>query len=104
MANVFTVRDEQLLTPPLDTPVLPGITRAAVIELAVELDIPVREQRLTLGDLFAADEVFLTSSMVEVIPVVRLGRDPLGNEKVGETTRRLAIAYGDLIDREDQDG
>ena len=63
-----------------------------------------REQRLTLGDLFAAEEVFLTNSMVEIVPVVRIGRDPIGNEKVGETTRRLAIAYGDLIDREEQNG
>ncbi len=101
MANVFIVRDEQLLTPPVDTPLLPGITRAAVIELAVELDIPVREQALRLEDLRDAEEMFLTNSMVELVPVVRIARDPIGNEKVGDTTRRLAIAYGELIDREE---
>ncbi|MEW6251307.1 MAG: aminotransferase class IV [Planctomycetota bacterium] len=101
IANVFAVRDEQLLTPPLDTPVLPGITRAVVMDLAVELDIPVREQRLTLGDLRASEELFLTNSMVEIMPVVRIGRDPIGNEKIGDTTRRLAVAYGDLLDREE---
>lgn len=100
ISSVFVVRDECLLTPPLDTPVLPGITRAAVIELAVELDIPVREQPLTLGDVMASEEAFLTNSMMEAVPVVRIGREPIGNEKPGETTRKLAVAYGELIDRE----
>jgi branched-chain amino acid aminotransferase len=100
ISSVFVVRDEQLLTPPLDTPVLPGITRAAVMELAVEHDIPVREQVLKLDDVLGCEEVFLTNSMMEVVPVVRIGRDPIANEKPGEVTRKLAIAYGELIDRE----
>jgi len=100
ISSVFVVRDEQLLTPPLDTPVLPGITRAAVMELAVEQDIPVREQVLTLDDVLPAEEVFLTNSMIELVPVVRIGRNVIGNEKPGEVTRKLAIAYGELIDRE----
>ncbi len=100
ISNVFAVRDEELWTPPLDTPVLPGITRAAVIELAASLDIPVREQALTLEDTRAADELFLTNSMMEVMPVVRIGRDPIGNEKPGEVTRKLAVAYSDLVARE----
>ncbi len=100
ISSVFVVRDEQLRTPPLDTPVLPGITRAAVMELAVEHDVPVREQGLTLADVLASEEVFLTNSMMELMPVVRIGRQPIGNEKPGEVTRKLAIAYGELIDRE----
>ncbi len=100
ISSVFVVRNECLLTPPLDTPVLPGITRAAVIELAVELDIPVREKPLTLGDVMASEEVFLTNSMMEIVPVVHVGREPVGNENPGETTRKLAVAYGELIDRE----
>lgn len=100
ISNVFVVRDEQLLTPPLDTGILPGITRAAVIELAVEQDIPVREKALTLDDVLASEEVFLTNSMIELIPVVRVVRTPIGNEKPGDVTRKLAIAYGELIDRE----
>jgi branched-chain amino acid aminotransferase len=100
ISNVFVVRDEQLLTPPLDTGVLPGITRAAVIELAVEHDIPVREKVLTLDDVLASEEVFLTNSMIELVPIVRVVRTPIGNEKPGDVTRKLAIAYGELIDRE----
>ncbi len=100
ISNVFAVRDEQLLTPPLNTPVLPGITRAAVIELAVALDIPVRETPLTLDEVQTADELFLTNCMMEVMPVVRLGRRAIGNEKPGDLTRELAVAYGDLLDQE----
>jgi branched-chain amino acid aminotransferase len=100
ISNIFIVRDEQLLTPPLDTPVLPGITRATVIELAVARDIPVKETPLTRDDLHAADEIFLTNSMMEILPVVRIARQRVGEEKPGETTRELAIAYGELIDQE----
>lgn len=100
ISSVFVVRDEQLLTPPLDTPVLPGVTRATVIELAVGLDIPVREKPLTLEEVLAADEMFLTGSMLEVMPVVRVAREPIGNEKPGDLTRQLAVAYTELVARE----
>lgn len=62
-ANVFAVVDDGLLTPPADERILPGTARAATIELAGELGIPVAERRLTLADLEAADAVFLTSSV-----------------------------------------
>ena len=100
ISNVFAVDGERVLTPPPDTPVLPGITRAAVIELAVALDIPVREQALTLPELVEADEVFLTNSLMEIVPVVRVGREPIGGEKPGETTAQLYQAYGELVERE----
>jgi branched-chain amino acid aminotransferase len=100
ISNVFAVRSEQVLTPPLDAPVLPGITRATVMELAVELGIPIREQALTLEDLVEADEVFLTSSLMEIIPVVRVGREAIGHEKPSDTTMQLYEAYGQLVERE----
>jgi branched-chain amino acid aminotransferase len=100
ISSLFIVADGALRTPPLDTPVLPGITRAAVIELAQQQGILVQEAALTLAQVQAADEVFLTNSMMEVMPVVRIERDPIGHEKPGDLTRRLAIAYGELIDRE----
>ena len=45
----------------------------------------------------------MTNSMIELVPVVRVGRTPIGNEKPGEVTRKLAVAYGELIDRETSD-
>jgi branched-chain amino acid aminotransferase len=100
ISSIFLVRDEQLLTPPLDTPVLPGITRAAVLELAAGLRIPVQERALTMADLLAADEAFLTNSLMELMPVVRVEREPIGSEKPGDVTARLFGAYGDLIESE----
>ncbi|MCH8807335.1 MAG: aminotransferase class IV [Planctomycetes bacterium] len=103
ISSVFLVRDDQLHTPPLDTPILPGITRAAVIEIAVDQGIPMREMRISKDDLLAADEVFLTNSLMEVMPVVRIGREPVGAEKPGDLTEQLYTSYGDLVARECSD-
>lgn len=100
ISSVFVVENEQILTPPVDTPVLPGITRAAMIELAVALSMPVREQALTLDELVEADEVFLTNSLMQVMPVVRVERKRIGSEKPGEVTQTLAEAYGALVREE----
>ena len=100
ISNIFVVRNDQLLTPPLETPVLPGITRATVLELAGAIGVPAQEAALTLDDLRGAEEAFVTNSMMELVPVVRLGRERSGNEKPGDLTRALGIAYGHLIDQE----
>jgi len=100
ISSVFVVKQEQLLTPPLDTPVLPGITRATVIELAVDLGIPVKETPLSVDDLLEADEVFLTNSLMALMPVARIEREPVGNEKPGEVMRQLTEAYLGLVERE----
>lgn len=100
ISSVFAVHDHKLITPPLDTPILPGITRAAVLELAGRLGIAAGEQAMTVDDLLAADECFLTNSMIELVPVVRLEREPIGAEKPGELTQRLAQAYRDLVRQE----
>lgn len=100
ISSVFLIDDDQLITPPLDTPVLPGITRAAVMEAAIESGIPVREKPVTLEELRAADEVFLTNCLMELVPVVRIDRQPIGAEKVGDGVRDLNEAYGRLIERE----
>ncbi len=100
ISNVFLVRDGALHTPALDTPVLPGITRATVIELAEDLRIAVQERPLSLEDVLKADEMFLTNSMMELLPVVRVAREPIGTEKPGDVTRALYEAYGDLVEQE----
>jgi branched-subunit amino acid aminotransferase/4-amino-4-deoxychorismate lyase len=100
ISSVFAVVNGELLTPPLDTPVLPGIARATVMELAAELRIAVREEVLTLEDLLEADEMFLTNSMIELMPVVRIERTAIGTEKPGELTLRLAEAYTRRVQRE----
>ncbi len=99
--NVFMVLGGRVLTPPLSTPVLPGIVRAAVLELCGAGGIECDDSRpLTVRDLLRAEEVFLTSAVSGVRPVVRVERHPVGEEKPGPITRRLMEAYGKLLDRE----
>lgn len=100
ISNVFLVRDGRLLTPPLEDGLLPGITRAAVLELAAEVDVPAEQRTMTVHDLMEADEVFLTNSIMEVMPVVRVEAREIGGGKPGPITRTLADAYRALVARE----
>ncbi len=100
ISSVFLVRGGLLLTPPIDTPALPGVTRAAVLELAAAQRIASQERPLTIDDVLAADELFLTNSIFEVMPVCRVERHAVGDEKPGEITRRLHEAYRDLVWKE----
>jgi para-aminobenzoate synthetase/4-amino-4-deoxychorismate lyase len=77
-ANIFLVADGAIVTPPLDGRVLPGTARAAVLTLAAELGIPAGERPLTVEDLRAADDLFLTSSLRGIRPVRSLDGEPLG--------------------------
>jgi branched-subunit amino acid aminotransferase/4-amino-4-deoxychorismate lyase len=100
ISNIFLFLDEVLVTPPLDTPVLPGITRAAVLELAQRLNIPTEERPLTIDNLLDADEVLLTNSLMEVMPIVRIEREPVGSEKPGPVFAELREAYHLLVQDE----
>jgi branched-chain amino acid aminotransferase len=96
MSNVFIVKDGRLITPPLDTPILPGITRAIVLELAAECGIPFEERPCTINDVLEADELFLTNAIMEVMPVTRVEKKAIGAEKPGAITKQLADAYREL--------
>ncbi|HUU83655.1 MAG TPA: aminotransferase class IV [Phycisphaerae bacterium] len=100
ISNVFLVKDGALATPPLETPVLPGITRAAVLELAAAGGIEALQRALTINDLLDADEVFLTNSMMEIMPVRRVEKHAIGGGKPGPMTQRLAEEYRRLLERE----
>lgn len=87
--NVFLVRDGVLLTPPNEAGILEGVTRQAVIELARETGHEVREIALTKHDVYIADEMFLTGTAAEVIPVVKVDSRQIGSGKPGAITRDL---------------
>ena len=97
ISNVFVIKDGTAKTPPLDTPVLPGVTRAAVIELCETEKIPCRQLPLTIDDLLNADEAFLCNCIMEIVPVCRVERSAIGDEKVGPVTKKLASAYRELV-------
>jgi branched-chain amino acid aminotransferase len=99
--NVFLVLKGKVYTPGRDTPVLPGIVREAVIELCARLGIECdTNTRLTVREMLAAEEIFLTSSTMGVRPVVRVERHPVGQERPGKVARIIMAAYDELLDTE----
>lgn len=94
--NVFIVKGNQLLTPPLSAGALYGITRSVVMELAREEGWPVAEPNLTRYDLFNADECFITGTGAELMPVVKIDGRVIGEGKPGPVTKALVEKYHEL--------
>jgi D-alanine transaminase len=88
-SNIFIVSDGRLITHPLTPQILPGITRKVVIELAQRLDLAVEETFFNTQDLFGADEAFLTGTVTEVLPIVAVDDNRIGDGVVGSITSRL---------------
>lgn len=93
--NLFLVSDGVLLTPPLASGALGGITRASVLELAAALGLVVEQRPLTRGELYLADEVFLTGTAAEIVPVREI--DGRALRAVGPVTRQVRDAYADAV-------
>lgn len=91
--SVFGVKAGALFTTPLSTQILPSITREFVIEIAHDLGILVREERVPLERWREADEAFLTSTSHEVWPLVRLDGRPIADGRAGPITRRLQAGF-----------
>jgi len=98
--NIFLVRDRELVTPALQPEILAGITRATVLEIARAEKLPVVERVVHQNDLFHAEEVFLTSSVAEVLPVTRIGSHWVHLGQPGPVTREMIRAYRALVQRE----
>ena len=92
-SNVFVVKDGRLLAPPKDNLMLPGITYDVILELAAANDIPHEVRRISLAELFDADELLLTSSTKEVLPVTLLDGKPVGTGKPGALFAKLHDLY-----------
>jgi D-amino acid aminotransferase len=87
-SNLFVVRAGRLVTPPIRG-ILPGITRGHVIHIAESAGLPVNQQTITLASLAGIKEAFLTSSVVEIVPLVSIDDRPVGSGQVGPVTRRV---------------
>ena len=98
--NLFLVKGQQLLTPPLSAGALYGITRGVVMDLARQSGLVVSEPNLTRYDVFNADECFLTGTGAEVVPVVKVDGRVIGSGKPGPKTRELVQKYHQLVQSE----
>jgi len=90
VSNVFLVRDGRVITPESGSGLLPGITRRRVIDACASLKIPLEERVVGPGRLYGAGEIFLTNSLMGVMPLTRLENTPVGNGVPGEITRLVA--------------
>ena len=98
--NIFIVRGGELLTPSPEFPILLGITRAVVMEIAVKKGLPVRELPLTLCDVYLADECFLTGTGAELIPVISVDGRTIGSGKPGPVAGMLLEEFRTLRNSE----
>lgn len=111
ISNVFVVKNGQIMTPPtnsellrdpktakLKSSVLPGVTRLTIIELANKLEIPCAAALLTINELLDADEIFLSNSIMGIMPVCRVERKAIGKEKPGEITMQVSEAFAEKVE------
>ncbi len=96
-SNLFIVKDGVLKTPPLSEHILPGITRNYVLQLAAAAGIPAEQSYFSRQELLAADEVFITSTGVEVMPVVKVDEAVIADGVPGPLTRTLQQRYEAMI-------
>ncbi len=99
MCNVFLVVDDQLITPDEDSGLLPGITRNCVLELARNARIKVEERQVDPDELLTSSEMFITSSLLEIMPVTRLDQRMVGDGRPGPITKFLQKEYKRKVER-----
>jgi len=100
ISNVFIVKDGAVFTPACETPVLPGIARATVLELCCAEGIVAAEKPLNINDLLDADEVFLTNAIMQVMPVRSVEKHRIGEGEPGPVAKRLLGLYKNRVEAE----
>ena len=95
--NIFIYKNNQLLTPPIETGALGGITRKTVMKIANYLDITVAEQDLSTTDLFSSEEIFFTGTATEIVGVVSVDSNKIGDGSVGKVTSKIRNKYLEIV-------
>ncbi len=91
--NIFIVHKGEIITPAASQGALKGITRDTILNIATEIQVPLREANLTRYDVWNADECFLTGTAAEVIPVVKLDGREIGSGKPGDITQKVLASF-----------
>jgi branched-chain amino acid aminotransferase len=98
--NIFLVHDGKVVTPPLASSILPGITRDSVIEICRTLDIPLVESGIQRAALYVADELFFSGTAAEITPIRSVDRIPVGEGRRGPVTERIQKAFFEITSGE----
>jgi len=100
ISNVFLVKDSVLYTPPIETPVLAGVARKTICQLALKNSIELIEKDLTIDDVLSANEIFLTNVIMQVMPITTVEKHTVGNGKVGPAVKKLQRSFAELVENE----
>ncbi|MCX5715860.1 MAG: aminodeoxychorismate lyase [Candidatus Omnitrophica bacterium] len=93
ISNIFMVKGKYLITPPVKDGILPGITRSTILKIAWPIGLKPKQVSILPEQLYSADEVFLTNSLMEVMPVVKINSRKIGSGKPGIFTKMFHSAY-----------
>lgn len=96
--NIFIVSNNTLYTPPAGSSILPGITRASVMQMARDAGMSVVEQTIPRAMLYTCDEMFMTGTAVEITPVRSVDRVVIGSGFTGPLTKRIMVAFADVVE------
>ena len=100
ISNVFLVKDSVLYTPPIETPVLAGVARKTVCQIALKNSIKLVEKDLYISGLLGADEVFLTNVIMQIMPVRKIEKHIVGEGQTGPMTKRLIKYFDEFVKSE----
>ena len=100
VSNVFLVKDSVLYTPPIYTPVLAGVARKAVCQIAFKDSIKLVEKGLSIDDVLGADEIFMTNVIMQVMPIIKVEKHVVSDGQVGPMAKDLKKKFGQLIEEE----
>lgn len=95
--NIFIVKNNQIITPPLSSSALAGITRDSIFQLAKDRGYKVVIREILRSELYIAEEVFLSGTAAEITPIIRIDKNEIGNGKVGAITSEIMSDYADLV-------
>ena len=93
VSNIFLIKKETVFTPSLDFNILPGVQRAEVIKICSENNIKTKEEKLEINDLIEADEIFITNSLIGIMPVKKIDNYILKKEVPGKITKKISFFY-----------
>ena len=95
--NIFLIKNDILITPPLSSSALDGITRKSIISFSKEIKLKTKIKKISKEELMSADEVFLSGTAAEITPIIKIERKKIGSGKLGITTQMIMETYTDIV-------
>ena len=100
--NIFLVKNDELVTPPLSSSALDGITRRSIITLAKDMNLKIKIRKVSKKELKLADEIFLSGTAAEITPITKIDKKKISGGKVGNLTKLLMTTYSDIVMNKNQ--